>query len=168
MSTTTADEHPETASETAILAADIILLGLRDDHLHVLLIQRREAPFQGCWALPGGGVDVGEEILAAAHRELGEETGFKVDRLHQFAAFTAPGRDPRGRVVSFVLIARTNGTPEPAAGDDAVQARWTRYEDIRTGAVPLAFDHQQIINEAVIFAFDPAIANHPVTVSRIR
>jgi 8-oxo-dGTP diphosphatase len=167
-STITADEHAETEPETATLAADIILLGMRDGHLHVLLIQRRWDPFQGHWALPGGCVDVGEEIVVAAHRELDEETGFKVARLHQFAAYTEPGRDPRGRVCSFVFLVRVNGTPEPAAGDDAAEARWFGVEDIRTGAVELAFDHKRIIRDALLYAFDPDIAEHPVNAVRTR
>jgi 8-oxo-dGTP diphosphatase len=166
--TTTEDQVEQTVPETATLAADIVLLGLRDNHLHVLLIQRLWEPYEGCWALPGGLVDAGEEIVVAAHRELGEETGFKAARLHQFAAYSEPGRDPRGRVVSFVFIARVNGTPEPAAGDDAAAARWVRCEDIRTGAVPLAFDHKQIVNDAILFAFDPSITDHPVNLVRIR
>src|SRR5262249_5618395 len=62
----------------------------------VLLIQRKSEPFKGCWALPGGFVDEGESLEAAARRELAEETGLRRVPLRQLAAFGDPGRDPRG------------------------------------------------------------------------
>ncbi|MGW8398740.1 NUDIX domain-containing protein [Streptomyces lydicus] len=122
--------------------ADVVLLAAG----HVLLIERGWDPFEGCWALPGGHVDIGETSLAAAARELEEETGITVpaDELRQVGAFDAPGRDPRGRYVSVAYTATLPTPVTPKAGDDATAARWWPLD-----ALPaLAFDHADILARA--------------------
>lgn len=108
----------------------------------VLLIRRRHDPFAGMWAIPGGFVDMDEDLEDAARRELREETGVELAALEQLQTFGRPGRDPRGRVISVVYLARV--PPEqlqPAAGDDAVQVGWFRLDELP----PLAFDHAEIL-----------------------
>jgi 8-oxo-dGTP diphosphatase len=133
-------EHPA-------LTADVVLLALGDGDVRVLLVQRGNPPFQGAWAFPGGFVDVGEPPEDAAARELREETGIQGLNLTQFRAFGAPGRDPRGHVVSIVYLSvidvRNPPTLEP--GSDAAGARWWSIGRLPT----LAFDHRQILTSAL-------------------
>ena len=143
------DTH--TGAETAHLTADAVVFGPdADGTLHVLLIQRRYEPFADHWALPGGHVDPGEHAHAAAVRELTEETGLRVtpESFLPFAAYGEPGRDPRGRYVTFAYTARLFSTPAPTAADDAAEARWLPVDDVLAGRYPLAFDHARIIADA--------------------
>jgi 8-oxo-dGTP diphosphatase len=140
--------NTETMPESARLTADVVLFGQRDGALHVLLIRRRWAPFEDCWALPGGHVDPGEHTHAAAHRELAEETGIRLTRpVSPFAVYADPGRDPRGRYVTFAYTSRLADTPAPTAADDAADARWLPVDQALSG--PLAFDHGRIIRDAL-------------------
>jgi 8-oxo-dGTP diphosphatase len=139
----------DTTQEIARLTADAVVFGTRDRDLHVLLIRRRWAPFEGCWALPGGWVDPGEETMAAAHRELSEETGLRVAELRPFAVYGDVGRDPRGRYVTFAYTTRLPHTPTPTAEDDAADAQWLLVDDVLTGKVRLAFDHARIVDDAL-------------------
>ena len=111
----------------------------------VLLVRRRHEPFRGMWALPGGFVDMDEDLPDAARRELMEETGLEVDTLEQFRTFGKPGRDPRGRQITVAYIALVSREiPSPRAGDDAAEARWFPLD-----ALPeLAFDHAEVLAEA--------------------
>lgn len=80
------------------VTADVVCFS-QIDGLRVLLIKRGGEPFEGQWALPGGFVDIDEDLEDAARRELKEETGLEMDSLKQFRCFGAPGRDPRGRTI---------------------------------------------------------------------
>src|SRR5512141_3521321 len=114
---------------------DVVIL-LRDDR--VVLIERRNEP-RG-WALPGGFVDEGETLEAAAVREAREETGLEVALVEQFHAYSDPARDPRGHTISTVFVGRASG--EPVGGDDAARAAafsWTALPQ------PIAFDHRAIL-----------------------
>jgi 8-oxo-dGTP diphosphatase len=121
--------------------------------LSVLLIRRKAEPFAGSWAIPGGFVEVsdtgsqGESLEAAARRELEEETGISVAYLEQLYTFGAPGRDPRGRVVSVAYVALVRpGDHRVAAGSDAADAAWFPVEAALSGHLgPLAFDHATIL-----------------------
>jgi len=115
------------------LTVDTVILGFDavDGVLRVLMIRRRNDPFKDHWAIPGGFVHVsdrgrqGETIEAAARRELAEETGIRVAYLEQLYTFGAPGRDPRGRVVSVAYLALVRQSDHtPRAGSDAAEARW--------------------------------------------
>lgn len=111
----------------------------------VLLIQRGNPPYEGRWALPGGFVDRGEQVAAAARRELAEETGLVADALDLLGVYDAPGRDPRGWTVSVVYLARLAQRQDVAGADDAADARWLAVD-----ALPeLAFDHGLILADAL-------------------
>jgi len=114
----------------------------------VLLIQRGNDPFAGSWALPGGFVEAGERVLAAASRELFEETALEGDALELLGVYDTPGRDPRGPTVSVVYVLRTADQPAVRGGDDAREARWFALDELPA----LAFDHAIVIADAVSFA----------------
>jgi len=130
------------------LTVDLAILTVREDLLHVLVIERANAPYRGQAALPGGFLRADEDLREAAERELAEETGLGGNALHleQLATYGAPGRDPRGRVVSVAYLAIAPDLPIPAAGSDARAARWAPVEKVRG---TLAFDHTQILDDAV-------------------
>jgi 8-oxo-dGTP diphosphatase len=108
----------------------------------LLLVERKLEPFAGQWALPGGFVEYGEDIEAAVHREVAEETGLSGLPLRQFRTFGAPDRDPRGHTISVVYVAELVGEqPQVAGADDAARAAWFDIDSLP----PLAFDHEQIV-----------------------
>ena len=126
---------------TPLLASDGFV---RDAQGRVLLIRRKNPPFQGSWALPGGFVDVGEDPRDACEREMKEETGLvvSVERLGGF--YGRPERDPRGHTTSVVYVCRVL-SGEAKGGDDAAEARWFAPEEI--ASTPLAFDHGEVLAE---------------------
>jgi 8-oxo-dGTP diphosphatase len=126
-----------------MVTVDAVVFRLVGDKIKVLLIQRSNEPYKGKWALPGGFVDIDEEIEDAATRELAEETGLTGVALEQMHTFGRCGRDPRGRQISvaFFGIAPAN-TKNIKGGDDAARAEWF---DIRNLPEELAFDHNEII-----------------------
>lgn len=137
------------ATETVRLTADVVLLAERDGELVVLLIRRGWDPYGGCWALPGGHVDPGEEVADAARRELAEETGLTAYHLDLVGVYGAPGRDPRGRYVTWAYVGFVSGdVADPTAGDDARDARWVPVASVLTDPRGLAFDHAQILADA--------------------
>ncbi|MEV8376961.1 NUDIX domain-containing protein [Kribbella sp. NPDC056861] len=133
------------------VAADLVILTVRDGSLQVLLISRGIPPYQGRWALPGGFVRPKEDLEATARRELAEETGLVSDRIHleQVATYGEPGRDPRGRVVSVAYLALVPDLPTPVAGTDAASAEWVAVAELLDDARRLAFDHHRILTDAV-------------------
>lgn len=117
----------------------------RDGVDRVLLIRRAHAPFAGCWALPGGFLDMDETLEAAATRELAEETGLRGLNLRQCCIADAPDRDPRGRTLSVVYAGELRGDmPQPRAGDDAAEAAWHTVSRLP----PMAFDHRALVEYA--------------------
>ncbi len=111
----------------------------------LLLIKRKNDPFKGKWALPGGFVDEGEDLAVAAKRELLEETGLKADRLEQLGAFGKPGRDPRQHTVSVAYTGFVESDTMVMAADDADEAQWFSVKVLPE----LAFDHADIVNLAL-------------------
>lgn len=111
----------------------------------VLLISRKNPPFQNQWALPGGFVEDDEDLETAAKRELKEETGIDLASCIQLYTFGNPDRDPRGRTISIAYVGFVTESNEPTAADDAKEAKWYPIENLPV----LAFDHQEIINLAV-------------------
>ncbi|MFE5212438.1 NUDIX domain-containing protein [Streptomyces sp. NPDC056600] len=142
----------EWSPPSVLLTVDLVILTLREGRLCVLLVERGEDPFRGMRALPGGFLNnPAEEILDAAHRELGEETALAAGWVHleQLAVYGDAGRDPRGRVVSVAHLAIAPGLPEPVAGTDASDAGWVPAEAVLSGEVELAFDHHRIVADGV-------------------
>ena len=123
------------------VAADTVVIAPGDGKRQVLLVERKKPPFQGRWALPGGFVEPGETLEAAARRELWEETGLEPAHMEQLHTFGDPGRDPRGWVISVVYLALLDERRPPRAGDDAASAAWFDLDDLP----PLAFDHADIL-----------------------
>jgi len=126
-----------------MVAADAAVFGFFAGKAKLLLVNRRNEPFKGKWCLPGGFVDIDEEVEDAAARELREETGLTGVRLEQIHTFGRCGRDPRGRgiTVTFIGIAGERKT-HVQAGDDAAKARWF---DIKKLPKELAFDHNEVV-----------------------
>lgn len=129
-------------------AADMVVLAQAEGVWHVLVIQREREPYAGMWALPGGHVEACETAAQAATRELWEETGVQVaHRVKLVGVYDAPGRDPRGPVVSAAFLVVLDHLPVPASADDARDACWTPLTDVISDE--LAFDHTQILHDAV-------------------
>lgn len=130
------------------LTVDLAILTVREDRLNVLVIERDNPPYQGQLALPGGFLRADEDLRSAAVRELAEETGLDGRHFHldQLGAYGQPDRDPRGPVVTVAYLAIAPDLPLPVAGSDARSARWVPVEELRG---KLAFDHNQILDEAV-------------------
>ena len=129
------------------LTVDVVVLA-GDPPATVLLIERRNDPFRGAWALPGGFVDGDERVVVAAARELAEETGVEAGPLELLGYYDTPGRDPRGPTVSIVYLMRTPAELDANGADDAADARWFDVQ-----APPeLAFDHAIVLADALSFA----------------
>jgi len=121
-------------------------LDLDEKSLKVMLIERDLEPFAGVWAIPGGFVRPGETLMAAATRELEEETGISGVFLEQLYTFGNPGRDPRGWVVSVAYYALVSPEKHHVhAMTDARQAKWFPV----TSLPRLAFDHAEILATAL-------------------
>ncbi|WP_019808300.1 NUDIX hydrolase [Saccharomonospora halophila] len=140
------------SAPTVLVAVDLVILTLRESRLHVLLVERGIEPYRGKRALPGGFLNnLGEGLVDAAYRELREESELRDSRLHleQLGAYGAPGRDPRGRVLSVAYLAIAPALPEPIAGTDAAGASWVPVDHVLSGQVELAFDHRDIVTDGV-------------------
>lgn len=122
---------------TPAVAVDLVIEMTDRPGRPVVLVERRNPP--PGYALPGGFVDVGETVEAAACREALEETGLAVELGRLLGIYSDPARDPRGHTVSIVFTARATG--EPRAGDDAARVVVVSPEQ----PPPLAFDHARIL-----------------------
>ena len=130
-----------------MLSADAVVFSFCRGRARLLLIRRKNEPFKGKWAIPGGYVGIDEELEDAVVRELREETGLTGIRLEQMHTFGKCGRDPRGRqiTVAFMGIAG-QGHMRIKAGDDAAEARWFEIEKLPED---LAFDHSEVAAFAI-------------------
>lgn len=117
---------------------DIIIAMIDRPHRPIILIERQNEPYG--WALPGGFVDYGETVEAAARREAEEEVGLQVALIEQFQVYSDPNRDPRQHTMSVVFLAEATGDPQ--AADDAKNL--DLFESWRAPA-NLCFDHDQIL-----------------------
>ena len=127
--------------KTPLLTTDCVVF---DSGARVLLIRRKNEPFKGAYALPGGFVDIGETTEAACRREVLEETGIAVGGLQLVGVYSDPSRDPREHTVSVAYTICLPKMQSPQAGSDAEAAEWVK--DWRNRK--LAFDHAQIIAAA--------------------
>jgi len=128
------------------VTVDAILISKQNS---VLLIERGREPFKSKWALPGGFIDMDEELETACRRELEEETGLRVGELKQFRAYGGVNRDPRHRTISVIFYAFTDTELLACAGDDAAKAQWFSIDQLPE----LAFDHLQILEEFKVEIF---------------
>ena len=117
----------------------------------VLLVERARPPYAGRLALPGGFVDLEEDLVEAAARELLEETGVRIEPSHlrQLGAYGRPGRDPRGRTVSVVFVAQVAEELPAVGADDAAHAGWYDADALLGAPDRLAFDHAEILRDAL-------------------
>lgn len=128
-----------------MLTVDAVILYFELETWNVLLINRGNYPYKGMWALPGGFVDMDEDLLEAVRREVKEETNLEITSFTQLGAYGKPNRDPRGRNVAIVHYVIVEQKIKAIAGDDASDARWFSVNNLPE----LAFDHQEIINDAI-------------------
>ncbi len=128
------------------IAADIVVFTVSKGVLQVLLIRRKNPPFKGQFALPGGFVEIDESLEEAALRELEEETGVRGIFIKKIAAYGDVSRDPRGRIVSIAFMALIDSEKFRLESKvDAMEAQWVSVSSIRN----LAFDHMKILNDAL-------------------
>lgn len=140
-------EYPRPA-----VTADCIVM-TRENDPKVLLIERGHEPFKGCWAFPGGFMNMDETTEQCAIRELEEETGLKVNEIKQIGAYSKVDRDPRGRTITVAYLALVDN-PLPVRGqDDAAKAQWFSIKNLPK----LAFDHEEILNDTLDFIRRDAI-----------
>ena len=126
------------------VTADCIVI-TKEAEPKVLLIERGGEPFKGCWALPGGFMNMDETTEQCAFRELEEETGLKIGEVHQIGAYSRVDRDPRGRTITVAYLAVVDAPIAVKGQDDAAKAQW-----FPLSALPeLAFDHEEIMRDAI-------------------
>ena len=111
----------------------------------VLLIERGLDPYKGCWAFPGGFMNMDETTEQCAIRELEEETGMKVTELQQIGAYSKVDRDPRGRTITVAYLIVVDAPVAVIGQDDAAKAQWFPIDALP----PLAFDHEDIMKDAI-------------------
>jgi len=131
-----------------MVSVDAVVFSRTAAGTEVLLINRGNEPYKGRWALPGGFLELDEELEDGAARELAEETGVAGVKLQQIRAFGKCGRDPRGRMISIVFmgVASDGRRPATKAGDDAAKAKWFDIENLPDN---MAFDHDEMVKFAV-------------------
>ena len=127
------------------VTVDLVMVKQTAHETQILLIKRKNEPFKGCWALPGGFVDEKEDLEQAALRELFEETQLKASDLKQIGAFGKPNRDPRGHMVSVAYFGTVPNKIVAIASDDAEEIGWFSLKKLPA----LAFDHAEIISEGI-------------------
>ena len=126
------------------VTADCVVI-TKEEQPKVLLIQRGADPYKGCWAFPGGFMNMDETTEECAIRELEEETGLRVSDVHQIGAYSKVDRDPRGRTITVAYLAIIDEPVQVTGQDDAANAEW-----FPLSALPeLAFDHAEIMQDAV-------------------
>lgn len=132
--------------ERPSVTVDVVIFSLVGEDLQVLLIKRKNPPFAGMWAIPGGFVRMEESLEEAALRELAEETGVTDVYIEQLYTFGDPDRDPRTRVITvayFALVPYDAIQHRP--GTDAAETSWFSVFDLPE----LAFDHDEILDYAL-------------------
>lgn len=127
------------------VTTDVVIFTILDQALNLLLIRRASEPFIDCWALPGGFVNIDEDLEDCAKRELREETGITDVYLEQLYTFGTPNRDPRERVISVVYYAMVpSNLISIRAASDAKEVAWYQLNNLPS----LAFDHRVIVDMA--------------------
>lgn len=128
--------------KTPTLTVDAIIK-TNDDK--VVLVKRKNPPYKGWWALPGGIVEYGETVEEAVKREVKEETGLEVEIEKLVNVYSDPNRDPRGHFISICFLCRrVGGTLEAAT--DAAEVSVFPLKEVRN--LKLAFDHKKMLKDA--------------------
>jgi 8-oxo-dGTP diphosphatase len=143
----TAETYDPSRYERPSVTVDVVIFSLIEDQLQVLLVRRKQWPFAGMWAIPGGFIRMTESLEEAAARELAEETGVHDVYMEQLYTFGAPDRDPRTRVitVAYFALVPAGAARDHRAGSDAAETGWWPVQ-----ALPeLAFDHRKILDYAL-------------------
>ncbi len=131
---------------TPLVAVDAVI---RFKKTSIVLIRRKNPPFLGEIALPGGFVEVGETVEDACIREAYEETNIRVTIVKLIGVFSAPNRDPRGHNISIAFLCEPlTDSEKPLAKDDAQSLEIVNITDI--SSLKLSFDHKDIINASGI------------------
>ena len=125
------------------VTADCVVI-TQEAEPRVLLVKRGNEPFKGCWAFPGGFMNMNETTEECAVRELEEETGVRITGVHQIGAFSKVDRDPRGRTITVAYLAIVDKPLDAICMDDADDAGWFPINKLPK----LAFDHQDIMAAA--------------------
>jgi len=128
-----------------MVCVDMVVLRELSGTYEILLIKRLNDPYKDHWALPGGFIEMDEELVDSAYRELEEETGITQIELQQLKTYGNPDRDPRGRNISVVHGGFLKVKQEAQAGDDAKETQWFSVDQLPS----LAFDHDLIIEESL-------------------
>ena len=126
------------------ITADAVVI-TQNEPRKVLLIKRGGKPFKGCWAFPGGFMNMDETAEQCAFRELEEETGLQLTEAKQIGCYSDVDRDPRGRTLSVAHLMLVEEELPVKGQDDAKQAKWWPLNDLPE----LAFDHSKILNETL-------------------
>lgn len=126
------------------VTADCILM-TREIEPQVLLIERGNEPYKGYWAFPGGFLNMDETTEQCAIRELEEETGMKIGKVHQIGAYSKVDRDPRGRTITVAYLAIVDEPIAVTGQDDAAKAEWWTLSYLPH----LAFDHYDIMQDVI-------------------
>ncbi|MHA1349950.1 MAG: NUDIX domain-containing protein [Promethearchaeota archaeon] len=135
---------------TPLIAVDAVI---RFKKGSIVLIRRKNPPFKGELALPGGFVEVGETVEDACIREAYEETNIRVTIKKLIGVFSSPNRDPRGHNISIAFLCEPlTGSEKPLAKDDAESLEIVNFTDI--SSLQLAFDHKDIINASSIIKYE--------------
>jgi 8-oxo-dGTP diphosphatase len=130
-----------------MVSVDAVVFGFFRMEVKLLLIRRGREPFKGQWALPGGYLEIDEELEDAVARELAEEAGLVDVPLEQMRTFGKCGRDPRGRQITIAFMGTVSkGQDRIRAGDDAKEARWFGIKELPED---LAFDHNEVVKFAI-------------------
>ncbi len=129
-----------------LVQADIIITTNVLGKEFIVLIKRKHRPFKGIYSLPGGLLKQGERLADTARRELGADTGIKLQKLRFFDFFDDLRRDPRGRVISAVFVAKIPYRKiQLHAGNDASSVELCQINKLPK----LGFDHCEIISEYI-------------------
>ncbi|MDD3754030.1 MAG: NUDIX hydrolase [Methanobacterium sp.] len=132
-----------TDSKHPLLTVDAVIT---DENGKIILIRRKNTPFQGSWALPGGFVEYGETVERAVLREVKEETGILIEIMGLVGVYSDPGRDPRGHTITVCFLAHKKDG-EIKADTDAQEVSSFTVDDALK--MDLAFDHQVILIDAL-------------------
>ena len=130
-----------------MVTVDAVVFTFQNNRAKLLLVKRGNEPFKGKWAIPGGFIEIDEELEDAAARELQEETALANVPLEQMRTFGRCGRDPRGRQITVVFMGiAAKGQSKIKGSDDAAKAKWFDIENLPKD---MAFDHSEVAKFAV-------------------